>query len=458
MKSEEKINTIEEREPVEQALLCALFLDKVAITEVIGLLRPEMFADLNHAFIYAAFVAVYNRGEQPDLTLVALEMKKTDQVRNAAMGGIAYISDSMDEIRLEHNARSYATEIKRRFMLERLRQLFKKMALESAQFGADYLTVIERCEEELLKLREDNLISDSLVSLGKLAEESILNQKERMNKKDDPRRILSGVYDLDAVTGGFYRGELTVLGGQPSNGKTALSMFMAMNAARRGKTVLHYSLEMTGDQTISRFFTGYGGIEADRMRIDGLRPDDLEKMAGYATKIKDLPYYFANVPFITLDALRAEILLKSRKGECDFVLIDYIQLLAPTPGKNETTDSVIGTCMRKLKSLSKEVNCPFLVVSQLNRDVTKRFDNGHIPVMSDLRDSGTIEQAADTVVIISRPSSAGMNKGETGGNNSSLLKLYMLKNRNGATGVAEVYHNATYTNFTNPDRSLHFRS
>lgn len=453
MKSEEIIKIEEERDFVERALLCALFLDEVAIVEVNGLLRPEMFADLNHAFIYAAFQALYDRGEQPDLTLVALEMKKTDQVRYAEMGGIAYISDGMDEIRLEHNARSYAAEIKRRFMLEKLCQLFKRMALESNQFEANYLAVVEQCEDQLMKIREDSPVSDSLVSLGKLAEESISNQARRMSMKEDPNRIRSGIYGLDGVTGGFYRGEVTILGGLPSAGKTALSMFMAMGAARRKKTVLHFSLEMTGDQTISRFFSGYGEVEAARLRIGGLRESDLEKMVSYAKKIKDLPYYFCNVPNISLDNLRAEVLLKCRKGECDFVVIDYVQLLAPTPGKNQTLDTMIGNCMRKLKSLSKEANCPLLVLSQLNREVTKRFENGHIPVMSDLRDSGTIEQAADTVVIISNPSRSGVETDDP-----SLMKLYIVKNRNGATGVVEVHHNATYTHFTNPTGTLNFES
>lgn len=443
--------------PVECALLCALFLDKVAISDVIGLLRPEMFADQNHAFIYAAFLAVYDRGEQPDLILVDLEMKKTDQARSIGMGGISYLSDGMEEIRLEHNAKLYAKEIKRRFMLSSLHQLSKRMGLESGQFEADYLELIEKYEHELLKIREDNSVSGSLVSLGELANESIRTQTERMNQTDDPSRVLSGIQGLDALTGGLYRGELTVLGGLPSDGKTALSMFMGMNVARRGKHVLHFSLEMTGEQTVSRFFAGYGDVEADRLRIGGLRTSDLEKMTHYARKISNLPYHFANVPAITLDALRAEVLLRCRRGECDFVMLDYIQLLASSPGKHETMDNVLGNCMRKLKSLAKEANCAFLVVSQLNRDVIKRFENGHIPLMSDLRDSGNIEQAADAVVIISRPSRPGMSKVEPRKQEDShVVKLYMLKNRNGATGVAEIYHNDTFSNFTNPGGSLHF--
>lgn len=456
MKKEEFAQQQEVKDPVERALLCALFLDRVAISEVVAIMRPEMFSDPDYGFIYEAFVGMYNRGEQPDLVLVEVEMKKADMPRTLKMGGVSYLSDGMEEIRLEYNAKEYAREIRRRYMLVCLHQLFKQEMAECLQFGADYQQVMEGCEKKLLALREENSEADSLKPLGELAVESIRNQIDRMNRKDDPNRMLTGIVGIDGVSGGFYRKELTVLGGLSSDGKTALSTFIAMNMARKGKHVLHFSFEMTGEQTMSRFFTGYAGVEADRLRIGGLRGSDLDQMKQYALNIRNLPYYFTNASSMTVESLRAEVMLRNKKGECDVVLVDYLHTLAPAPGKGETLESVIRATITALKSIAVEANCVMLVVSQLNREVMKRAEKAFIPQMSDLRDSGAIEYVADGVIIIGRPERFGITTDEKGRSTARMMKLYMLKNRCGATGVAEVYRNDTFTYFTNPGENLHF--
>lgn len=446
----------EERVKVERALLCTLFLDRVAILDIVGLLRPEMFSDPGYSFIYEAFVDIYHRGLEPDMVLVEVEMGKKNPARCREMGGIAYLSDGMEEVRLEHNAKEYAREIRRCFMLDCLNREFKCKALECQSPGADYQAVMEDCERILLKLREDNSETDVLQALSIVGELALRNQEERINRKDDPTRLLTGIYGIDGLSGGLYRKEVMVLGGLSSDGKTALSTFIAMNIAGRGKHVLHFSFEMTGEQTMSRFFTGYAGIEADRLRIGGLRDTDLEKMKRYVDRLRGLSYYFANVPSMSLETLRAEILQRSRKGECDFVAIDYLHTLARQPGKNETLESVIRSTITTLKSIAVEANCAMLVVSQLNREVLKRADKSFVPQMSDLRDSGAIEYIADNVMIINRPERFNIRTDEHGRSTAGLIKLYMLKNRCGATGIAEVYHNKTFTYFRNPNETLPF--
>lgn len=446
----------EERTKVEQALLCALFLDKVAILDVVGTLRPEMFSDSNYGFIYGAFVNLFNRGQEPDMVLVEVEMNKKDPDRCGKMGGIAYLSDGMEDVRLEHNAKEYADIILGNFMSDYLANEFKRLALECQSPGSDYRKVMEDCEGMFLKLREEYSGTDALVALSELGETVLHNQEERMNRKDDPMRLLTGIHGIDGLTGGLYRKEVMVLGGLSSDGKTALSTFIAMNIARSGKHVLHFSFEMTGEQTMARFFTGYAGIDADRLRIGGLREDDLEKMRAYVTELRGLNYHFANVPSMSLEALRAEILQRSRKGECDHVNIDYLHTLVRQPGKNETLESVIRFSMTFLKSVAVEANCSMTIVSQLNREVLKRAEKAFVPQMSDLRDSGAIEYIADNVMIIGRPERFNIKTDEHGRSTEGLIKLYMLKNRCGATGVAEVYHNKTFTHFTNPGGNLHF--
>lgn len=441
---------------VERALLCALFLDKVAILEVISMIRPEMFSNPDYGFVYESFVDVYNRGVQPDMVLVEVEMRKKDPVRSQQIGGIACVSDGMDSVRLEHNAVEYAREIHSSYMLNCLHKLFVTKASECLAFKSNYLRLMEECENDLLRLRGDHAESNSLEPLSLVAERSIAHHLDRMNRKDDPVRILTGIHGIDGLAGGLYRKELMVLGGLSSDGKTALATFMAMNVARRGKHVLHFSFEMTGEQTMARFYAGYAKVEAARLRIGGLRKEDIEKMKNYSDELKKLNYYFSNLASISLEALRAEIMLRSRLGQCDFVVIDYLHTLAPLQEKHETQEGVIRRTITALKSIATEANCAMLVVSQLNRAIWSRKENGFVPQMSDLRDSGAIEYVADSVVIINRPErftdqlAAGYRK------MPPVVKLYVLKNRNGATGVAEVYRNDTFTYFTNPGCELEF--
>lgn len=445
-----------EKDMVERALLCSLFLNESAILEVVAVVRAEMFSDQNYGFIYEVFADMFNNGRQPDMILVDVEMKKKDFERSRKMGGISYIADGLDEVRLEHNAIAYATEIRRLYMLSCMNKLFMKMMLKSQQFESDYQALMEECEKELLDLRADNAEIDPLKPLSQVAEETIEYQLMRMNNEKDPVRMLTGVAGIDGLSGGLYRKEMLVLGGLPSDGKTALSSFIAMNLALKGHHVLHFSFEMTGEQTIARFNTGYAQVESERQRIGGLREQDIKKMKDYAAKLKELPYYFTNISSVTLEALRAQIMLRKRKGQCDMVLIDYLHMLAPPQKKGETTDSVIRSTIIQLRNIATEANCAMLVVSQLNRDVLKRADKGFIPQMNDLRDSGAIEFVADSVVILNRPWRFDMKTDKNGRSTEKLINLYMLKNRNGTTGVGEVYRNETFTYFTNPGGVLPF--
>lgn len=445
-----------EKDMVERALLCSLFLNDSAILEVVSVVRPEMFVDQNYGFIYEVYVEEFESGKLPDMVLVDVGMKKKDLERSRKMGGISYIADGLAEIRLDHNAIAYAIEIRRVYMLACLQKLFMKKMLESQQFESDYQVVMEQCEKELLELRADNAEVDPLKSLYQVANESIDYQLMRMNNEKDPVRMLTGLVAIDGLSGGLYRKEMLVLGGLPSDGKTALASFIGMNLARRGYHVLHFSFEMTGIQTMARFNTGFGKVEADRQRIGGLREQDIKKMKDYAEGLKMLPYYFTNVPTMTVEALRAQVMLRKRKGQCDMVLIDYLHLLAPAQKKGETPESVIRYTIMQLSSIAREADCAMLVVSQLNRDVVKRTENGFIPQMNDLRDSGAIEFVADCVVILSRPWRFGIQADKSGRSTEKLINLYMLKNRNGTTGVGEVFRNDTFTYFTNPGGSLPF--
>ena len=441
-------------ELVEKAVICALFLDKDTLAGVEPLLRPAMFSDPSLGFIYEATLALYEQGERPDMVLVEEEMRKMDAGLYQKLGGLGYVWEAMERVRLEYNAVAYAREVRRLYVLRQLRGRLQELSIVANQFGTDPEELIRDAEEALMKAGELACETEPAVSLGELSERVIGMHEKRMGAKDDPMRMYTGIHGLDGLTGGLYRGEVTVVAGETSCGKTAMSMFVAMNVARRGKHVLHVSAEMTPTQTLNRFFSGNAGVEADRLRIGGIRPEDIRKMRKYAVEIKDLPYRFVCDPGMTVHDIHSLATLEHKRGHCDVLLVDYLQAFNQEPGRGETLDQVIGRNMRRLARLARELDCAVVVVSQLNREGKRRGEKGYVPMMHDLRDSSSIEQAADSVLILDRPEKHGVDQDADGVSMIGMLKIYILKGRNGATGYTYLRHDVTFTKFWNPDPKL----
>lgn len=207
---------------------------------------------------------------------------------------------------------------------------------------------------------------------------------------------------------------------------------------------------MSDLQLLNRILAGMTDVDADHLRISGLTQQELEMLAEAGKKLDKLPLYIDYTPCCTVGDIRAKVMLKSKAGECDLVVIDYLHLLSSVRQKNETLDQVVGRNVTALKQLSLEADCPVLLVSQMNRACETRPDKAHVPVMSDLRDSGTIEQVADCVIFVYRPEKHGIIRDErTGESLVGVGKLYIVKNRNGATGIARYRYNESYTKITN---------
>ena len=200
---------------------------------------------------------------------------------------------------------------------------------------------------------------------------------------------------------------------------------------------------------LNRILAGVTDVDPDHLRISGLTVRELEVLEKAGKLLEHLPLYIDYKACNTLSDIRSKVMLKSKKGECDFVILDYLHLLSSIRQKNETQEQVVGRNITALKQLALDTDCPVLVVSQVNRASDQSVDKAHIPVMSDLRDSGTIEQVADCVFFVYRPERYGIVKDErTGEDLKGVGKLYIVKNRNGATGIARFRYNASYTKIT----------
>lgn len=434
---------------VEVALVCCLLTNVNALDLVSIVLRREMFADASLGFVFQAIMNLYAKGIQPDMVLVEAEMRRMDEGRWKELGGLSFLLAAMLNVRHSSNVLHYAQEIKRQYTLRCLSQLFIMLNVKSSAFEADPEGVISEAEDALLKLRTEMVGSDPIRAVGDLASEAVAWHRERLDGSFDRNRIRSGMSEFDYVTGGFHQGELSVLAGHSSDGKTAVALHIAVQAARSGKHVCLFSLEMSHLQMLNRILAGATDVDPDHLRISGLTTSDLEKLEKAGKDMKNLPLYIDYKACNTLADIRSKVMLKRKKGECDFVVLDYLHLLTSVRQKNENQEQVVGRNITALKQLALDADCPVLVVSQVNRASEQRPDKSRIPIMSDLRDSGTIEQVADCVFFVYRPERYGIFKDEhTGESLVDVGKLYIVKNRNGATGIARFRYNASFTKIT----------
>lgn len=435
---------------VEEAVICALLSSQSAILQVAPLLKPEMFSQPQLAFVYTAICALNNRGEKADLVTTDIEMRCLNEKRWQEMNGIAVIKAAMMQLRHTGNLMLYAEEIKQQYMLRLLSGLFTTLQAKANCFGSSYTALIEEAESSLMNLRETCIVGKPVNRIGKTAQEVLKMHRERMESGQDNMRILTGIDEFDFVTGGLYNGELTVGGGRPGDGKTAVAMQIAMNVALAGKHVCFFSLEMTALQTMNRLFAGYGGVDANHLRISGANQEDLRKMEKMADEFQKLSLYFDHTPANSVDNIRAQVMLQKRKKQCDLVVIDYLHLVKQENRGKETMDQMIGRNIQAFKQLALDANIPVLVLSQMNRNNVNRSDKAHIPDLHDLRDSGVIEQVADCVYFVYIPEHHGITTDElTGESLVQVGKLYIRKSRNGSIGIARYRYNESYTRITN---------
>lgn len=447
------METIESVRQVEEAVICALLSSESAIWQVAPVLKPEMFSDPLLSFIYTAIRTLNDRGEKADLVTTDIEMRCLNEKRWKEMNGIAAIHTLMMQIRHTGNLKQYVEEVKRQYMLRLLATLFTTLQTKAHSFDSSYMALIEEAESSLLELREDGIAGRQISRIGKTANDVLEMHRERLASGIDTMRILTGIEEFDYVTGGLYRGELTVGAGRPGDGKTAVAMQIAMNAALAGKHVCFFSLEMTALQTMNRLFAGYGGVDANHLRIDGANPADLAKMGKMADEFQNLPLYFDHTSANSVENIRAQVMLQKRKKQCDLAVVDYLHLMKMENHGKDTLDQMIGRNIQGLKQLALDADIPILVLSQMNRNSVNRADRAHIPDLHDLRDSGVIEQVADCVYFVYIPEHNGITTDEITGESLHLVgKLYIRKTRNGSTGIARYRYNESYTRITNYTR------
>ncbi|KKB49196.1 replicative DNA helicase [Parabacteroides gordonii] len=441
---------------MEQAVIAGLLTSPDAIFDVIGRLKADMFSDQRISFVYRAILSLVESGTGVDMLTVENEMLRLDSSLYMQLNGLSFLTEMLLDVRTDSHIRIHADELVRCYTLRQLVNGLKEKETEAQLPSADLPELLTGVEDLAGRLRNGMARSVSMEEAGSVArrvlEKSFQEQADREAGKIT--RILFGLYDLDALTGGLYKGELTVIAGRPSMGKSAVALWMALSMAKKGIPVVFFSVEMSKEQNVIRLLSMISGIDADRLRFKGTLASDRLRLEQAQQELERLPITLEYCGSDTIDDIRAKAQVLNKQGKLGALFIDYLNLINIVVSKNqlqETTDLALGSIARKTKLMAEEMEIPVILLAQLNREVDRR-QGLHFPVLSDLRNSGAIEQVADVVIFVYRAEKYNIfYDPKTKEDLRGVGLLLLAKNRNGATGIAKFRYNPAMTCLTDYD-------
>lgn len=434
---------------IEESVLGALLLDQNAITNAIDILRQEYFYLEAHQHIYRAISILFRDGNPVDLLSVADQLKKDG--RFDEIGGLTKLVSLTNRITSAAHIEYHVRILSEKYIQRELIRVSTETLKDSYDDTVDVLNLLDRTETKFLEINDSNFKSD-FHSMDVLLSNTLKEIEANQNSQDETMGVVTGFNDLDARTGGFQKGTLLILAARPAMGKTALALTMARNmAVDFNKPVAIFSLEMTASELMSRLIAAESGIDAKKFKLKGELQDwEKEQLRKKTNALAHAPMYIDDNPGLTIFELRAKCRRLKQKYDIQMVFIDYLQLMSggesimKNGGNREQEISYIS---RQLKALSKEIRVPIMALSQLSRAVETRGGSKR-PQLSDLRESGAIEQDADMVMFVYRPSYYGIDV-ENGMSTEGLAKLIIAKHRSGEPGDVNLRFVERFVRFEN---------
>lgn len=441
---------------LEQAVIAGLLVSPEAIFDVADRLQPDMFSDNRTGFVYRAVLSLMASGTAVDMLTVENEMRWLDNGLYIQLNGLSFLSDMLLDVRSDAHIRIHADELVRCYTLRQLVNELKKKETEAQLPSADVTALLTGIEDLAGSLRDGMAHVSSMENAGAVAAR-VLDKSYReqaLLESGEISRLFFGLHDLDTMTGGLYKEELTVVAGRPSMGKSAVALWMALHQARQGTAVAYFSVEMSKEQNVMRLLSMISGVNADSLRFKGTTASDRARLEEAKKELERLPLTLEYCGSDTIEDMRAKAQSLHKKGWLGVLYIDYLNLINIILSKNdlqETTDLALGNIARKAKLMAEEMKIPVVLLAQLNRDVDRR-QGSHFPMLSDLRNSGAIEQVADGVIFVYRAEKYNIfYDPKTKEDLRGVGMLLVAKNRNGATGIAKFRYNPAMTCLTDYD-------
>ena len=430
---------------LESVILGACLTETTAMVLVGDKLSPEMFYETKFGEIYSALLSMYHSGKAIDLVTVRAELASRGKLE--AVGGayelVRLAGRVASSAHLEYHARFLRQMYIRREMIAGLHTLLASAADESVDLS-DALADLHRLAGHL----ESGAVSNNcLRDMERLMQDTLEQMDKRVeNNRNGITGIPTGLRELDRLTAGWPQGDLNIIAARPSVGKTAFALHLALAAGRAGKHVLVNSLEMQGERLGDRWLCAQAAnVDAGHLKTGLLDAGERQQALEAARLLSALPVYVDDNPKMSMDHIRSSALLQKSKGRCDLLIIDYLQLCEMKSGqKNRNREQEVAEASRKAKLIAKELDIPVILLCQLNRECEMRADKR--PALSDLRESGAIEQDADVVMLLYRPALYGLTSERRSKFPSEGLGMVILaKHRNGETGDVYFGHNPAMT-------------
>ncbi|MFB6365810.1 replicative DNA helicase [Paenibacillus elgii] len=427
----------------EQAVLGAILLDSDALVTAMERVTSDDFYRGSHQRIFEAMIEIAEANEPVDL--ITLTARLQDKKQLEEVGGISYLSELANAVPTAANVDYYAQIVEEKSMLRRLIRAATQIVTNGYSGEDEVGVLLSDAEQRIMEISQARSGSGFIAIKDVLME--VFDKVEFLfNQKGSTTGVRSGFADLDKMTSGFQRSDLIIVAARPSVGKTAFALNIAQNVGVREKeTVAIFSLEMGAAQLVQRMICAEANVDAGRMRTGFLEPDDWEKLTMAIGSLSEANIYIDDSPSVTVADIRAKCRrLKKEKG-LGMILIDYLQLIHGR-GKGDNRQQEVSEISRTLKQIARELDVPVIALSQLSRGVEQRQDKR--PMMSDLRESGSIEQDADIVAFLYRDDYYDKESEK-----KNIIEIIIAKQRNGPVGTVELAFLKNYNKFVNLDRS-----
>ncbi|KAA0546040.1 replicative DNA helicase [Bacillus sp. BGMRC 2118] len=427
----------------EQAVLGAIFLEPSSLVQASEILIPEDFYRASHQRIFNVMITLSEKGEPVDLVTVTSELADLKLLEE--IGGVSYLSDLANSVPTAANIEYYAKIVEEKSLLRRLIRTATTIVTEGYSQEEEVDALLNEAEKNILDVsRRKN--SGAFQNIKDVLVEAYDNIEQLNNRVGDITGIPTGFKELDRMTAGFQRNDLIIVAARPSVGKTAFALNIAQNVATKtDENVAIFSLEMGAQQLVMRMLCAEGNINAQNLRTGSLTPDDWGKLTMAMGSLSNAGIYIDDTPGVKINDIQSKCRRLKQESGLGMILIDYLQLIQGSGRSGENRQQEVSEISRSLKALARELQVPVIALSQLSRGVEQRQDKR--PMMSDIRESGSIEQDADIVAFLYRDDYYDKES-----ENKNIIEIIIAKQRNGPVGTVELAFVKEFNKFVNLER------
>ncbi len=434
---------------LEEAVLGAMLLEKEALSTVIDILSAGAFYKEQNGKVFSAIVSLFNRSEPVDILTVTQELKRTGELE--FVGGSYYVSSLTNRIASSINIEFHARIVAQKFLQRELIRISNDTIRTAYEESTDVFELLDETTKNIFEILDSN-VRKQHDKMSTLITKAIEEIESAANKTDGLLGVPSGFTALDRITGGWQKSDLLILAARPGMGKTAFVVTMAKNAAVEfNKPVAIFSLEMSSLQLVKRLISSETEIAQDKILKGNLENHEFVQLNERIKKLAVAPLFIDDTPALSIFELRAKARRLKENQKVELIIIDYLQLMSGGPDSKGNREQEISNISRGLKSLAKELEIPIIALSQLSRQVENRPGGSKRPQLSDLRESGAIEQDADMVMFIYRPEYYGLEVDENNEPTKGRGEIIIAKNRHGALETVKLRFIGQFAKFADLD-------